>query len=164
MAEKKTKRNRKDPGFLPGMAAASFVLVVWGIVALQPDRAGAVEPGSAVETAPSPAADPAPAPAARPAPEIQPAVPAWKQDERWAQAGEWGEDALDRIDREIKRHEDEGDPFRFRAEMNECRQQIERAVGLLDELAGDYQDDPAALHSIDTRRQRFEKKIRATRK
>jgi hypothetical protein len=172
MSEKTEKKKRKptppDPGFLPGAAAAVIVLCAWGVIALQPSEATAAESGSGSRSATSrPAVEPAPEhtpPAPRPTVEVTPAVPAWKQDARWQLAGELGEDALDRIDAEVKRHEDEGDPFRFRAEMEECRKQIEKSLQLLDELAADFADDPVALSSIENRRKRFEKKIRATRK
>ncbi len=176
MAQKEKKktprRKQKDPGFLPGMAAGSFVLIVWALVALQPDGTATPAPAgggaapSVSESGPQNASgEPAgEASTGRPAPEVAYSVPPWKQDERWTRAGELGEDALDRIEKEFKRHEEEGDPFRFRAEMDECRKQIEKAVQLLEELASDYQDDPVAQHSIETRSKRFQKNLRATRK
>ncbi|RMH05014.1 MAG: hypothetical protein D6702_01530 [Planctomycetota bacterium] len=170
MAAAKKKRNRKDPGFLPGTAAAVFVLCIWGVVSFQAERArvNAQEPPAPAESVGAPA-EPAAAPPATTPPRVPeaappPAVPAWKQDERWRRAGELGEDALDRIEKEYVRHEKEGDPFRFRAEMDACRHQLEEAIDLLDELAAAYAADEAATRSIEVRRRRFERSLRNTRK
>ncbi len=169
MAEAKKKRKKappKDPGFLPGAAAGVFVLVVWGVVAFQPDGAGAAEPARAAEKEPVTRLEPPPAPAAEPsaAPEAQPAVPSWKQDERWKQAGQLGEDAIDKIDAANAYHEKEGDPFRLAEQMAQAKEMFEEAFGLLDGLAADYADDATAQRQIETRRKRFEKKLRFPRR
>lgn len=170
MAERKNRKNLKDRGALPGGAAAACVLVAWGVVAFQPvagdDGGGEPAAGTAreVATALEPVSPPAPpAPPASAATRDAP-VPPWKLDERWSQAGELGEGALDRIEKEYQRHEEEGDPFRFRAEMDACRKDLERAGALLEALARDYAADAEAKRSIEVRRQRYAGKLRATRK
>lgn len=168
MAERKNRKNLKDRGALPGAAAAVCVLAAWGVVAYQPAAGdeGGGEPAAVTAREDATALVPLSPPAAPAPPAVTPdaPVPPWKLDERWSQAGELGEGALDRIEKEYRRHEEEGDPFRFRAEMDACRKDLERAGALLEALARDYAADAEAKRSIEVRRQRYAGKLRATRK
>ena len=165
MARKKIKDKPKlvDSGTVAGSMAAAAVLALWLFVEFSSATPGDTNTsgegdsgaGNTTSSSTTSEGDVAPPPV-----QYESSEPAWKQDSRWDQSINLGEEGLQQADDAIKWNENVGgDPFYFANQIKEAGDKVGQSIRILQALKKDHADSPQAEKDIDKWLKYFERKL-----
>lgn len=171
MAKKRktTKKRSSDPGTMPGLAAAGIVLLIWGFTYVSDLTSSAAEeePYKLPDVLPNEDPTAGRSPGQIPQSPAEPVIgkKPWEESADWDLAVEKGDAGIKQMEKTRKWHENVGgDPFRYRAEMNDARDMLEESLAAIERLKEEFSGSRLALNAITGLERKYSKPLGGLRK